>query len=117
MFLNQIGKANTLIQTHPAPFNTKQDIQLLDFFDLLKKYHSNDVPGMKEYAKAIIDNLNPATQKQFLGWDFSDALTFSYYEPEGEKKDVLRKILFYLNGSVKGTDLDRVLELNLFPPQ
>ena len=117
LFLNQPEKANSLIQAHPNCFIDRQDLKLLDFFDLIKKYHNNDIAGMKEYAKAVIDKQNPATQKKYSGWDFSDALTFSYYEPEGEKKDVLRTILFYLNGSVKGTDLDKALQLNLFPPQ
>ncbi len=70
---------------------------------------------MKEYAKQIIDKQNPDTQKQFKGWDFSDAMTFAYFEPDSDKKKVLRAILFYLNGQVKGSDLNKVLDLNLFP--
>jgi len=116
LFKNQIDKANALIQAHPNSFIEKQDIKPLEFFELIRKYHLNDIPGMNEYAKQIIDKQNPDTQKQFRGWDFSDALTFSYYEEELERKNVFRKILFYLNGRIKGTDLDKALNLNLFPP-
>lgn len=117
LFLNQTEKADALIKTYPNYFKEGRELNLLDFFELIKKYHHNDIAGMKEYAKTVIDKQNPATQKKYAGWDFSDALTFSYYEPESEKKDVLRKILFYLNGNVKGTDLDKGLQLNMFPPQ
>ena len=70
---------------------------------------------MKNYAKSIIDTQNPDTQKQFKGWDFTDAMTFVYYEEETEKRNVLGRILAYLNGRLKGTDLDKALTLNLFP--
>lgn len=115
LFKNQIEKANSLIQAHPNSFVDRQELNLINFFELIKKYHKDDIPEMKEYAKEIIDKQNPDTQKQFKGWDFSDAFTFSYYEPDSDKKKVLRAILFYLNGQIKGSDLDRVLELKLFP--
>lgn len=117
LFLNQTEKASEFIKNHPNLFIEGRDINVLEFFELIKKYHNNDIAGMKEYAKVVIDKQNPATQKKFAGWDFSDALTFSYFEPDSEKKEVLRKILFYLNGNVKGTDLDKALQLNLFPAQ
>ena len=115
LFLNQAEKANEFIKTHPNLFTAGRDVNVLEFFELIKKYHSNDIVGMKEYAKVIIDKQNPATQKKFVGWDFYDAIAFSYFEPDSEKKEVFRKILFYLNGNVKGTDLDIALQLNLFP--
>jgi tetratricopeptide (TPR) repeat protein len=114
-FLNQIEKAKTLISSHPSCFNDRQDLKLLDFFNLIKNYHASDIEGMKSFAKSIIDSKNPATQKQFKGWDFSDALNFSFYEEDSVKKDIFRQILSYLNGSIKGTDLDKALGLGLFP--
>lgn len=116
LFLNQPEKANALIKAHPNIFKERREINLLDFFELIMKYHNNDIAGMKEYAKGVINKQNPAMQKTHFGWDFTDALTFVFFEPENEKKNVLRTILFYLNGNYRGTDLDQGLQLNMFPP-
>lgn len=114
LFENQPEKADVLIQSHPNAF-AKQDFNLLEFFGLIKKYHNNDIEGMKEYASKIIDKQNPDTQKKFRGWDFSDGLTFIYFKEESDKKKVFRTILLYMYGNIKGTDLDNLLDLKLFP--
>src|SRR5579863_6837006 len=115
-FKNQIGKGEILIKNNPEVFVDKGKFKLLDFFDLLKKYHKNDISGMKEFAKQIIDKKNPDLENSFRKdiWDFTDAITFAQGEPDSESKNVLRDILLYLNRTLKAKDLDINLDLKIF---
>lgn len=110
---NNFQRADKLMSEHPNSFKDRFDFKLKEFFDLLKSYHKGDIEYMREYAKKIFDPKNVDNQVQIKGWDFTDALSYIYLEPDSELKTTIQVILFYLFGKVKGADLDRLLKLGL----
>lgn len=99
-------KADKLIEKHPDLFNSKINGELLNYFELIRLYNSNNLAELKPLVLSKIDKSDLKVKKERLdGWDVYDALIYVFNEPDSDVKTVLLNYLWYIKGDLNANEL------------
>lgn len=113
-FAKEIDKAKKIIKENRSLFENKENGNLLLLFDIFDIYYSNDNERLLTKVKSLIDIKDLKSFKKLMdGWDLQEALYFVAYQPDSGIKEILRNLLWYLDGQLTGETICQVLNIEI----
>ncbi len=105
-FLNEIDRANEIIQLHKKVIENKAEGGLVHLLKLLDLYHNYSSSEMKGFIRELVNIHDMDSKKNRLrGWQLDEAIYFATYQPETVQRMVLLNSLWYFKGDITGAEL------------
>lgn len=113
-FAKEVEKAKKMIAENKSLFESKDNGGLLLLFEIFDLFYAGNKEELIKKAKGLADETDLKSMKKRMdGWDLKEALYFAIYQSDTELKEILKNLLWFLDGQITGETLYQRLKIEL----